>query len=194
MSDIIYVTEDDLKFESISDFKWCMKRGGEVQFIWKGITYCCFGCLIPKDDSQAKMFIAQSGPAEKTSWTEKWCDTADELLEYMVGSDCLRDVITQVAVIERTIEVSTLMIWIFTGVWWPFAVGMAAVIALGVLISARYFTNTVYICPECHSRFRPRLREALFARHTPNTRRLNCIHCGHHGFCIETFGKENEVC
>ncbi len=102
---VIYAnnTPESDRFETISDFKWCMKRGGEVQFIWKGITYCCFGCLIPKDDSQAKMFIAQSGSAEKTSWTEKWCDTADELLEYMVGSDRLRDVITQVTVIERTI-------------------------------------------------------------------------------------------
>ncbi len=106
----------------------------------------------------------------------------------------LRSIMLILGFVMDAIEVSTLMIWIFTGVWWPFAVGMAAVIALGVLISAMYFTNTVYICPECHSRFRPRLREALFARHTPNTRRLNCIHCGHHGFCIETFGKENEVC
>lgn len=29
--------------------------------------------------------------------------TADEALTYMIGDDCLRDVITQVTVIERTI-------------------------------------------------------------------------------------------
>jgi len=34
---------------------------------------------------------------------EKWCDTADEVLEYMVEDDRLRDVITQVTVWDRTI-------------------------------------------------------------------------------------------
>ena len=32
-----------------------------------------------------------------------WGDTADEILEYIVGGDRLRDVITQVKVIDRTI-------------------------------------------------------------------------------------------
>ena len=35
--------------------------------------------------------------------TEKLCDTSDEVLEYMVGSDRLRDVITQVTVLDRSI-------------------------------------------------------------------------------------------
>ena len=35
--------------------------------------------------------------------TEKVCETADDALEYMLGEDRLRDVITKVNVIERTI-------------------------------------------------------------------------------------------
>ncbi len=35
--------------------------------------------------------------------TEKVCETSDEALEYMVGEDRLRDVITQVNVSARTI-------------------------------------------------------------------------------------------
>ncbi len=96
-------TPESDRFVTISDFKDCMIRGGEVRFCWGGITYCCFGCLIPKGGSEAKMFIAQSGPAAESRWTEKWCDNADEVLEYLVGHDRLRDVITQVTVIERTI-------------------------------------------------------------------------------------------
>lgn len=34
---------------------------------------------------------------------KKVCDTADKVLEYMVGDDRLRDVITQVTVLSRTI-------------------------------------------------------------------------------------------
>ncbi len=92
------------------------------------------------------------------------------------------------------IEVSTLMIWIFKGVWWPFALGMLLVTGLGICISYLYYGHTVYICPECHIVFRPKLRDSFCARHTPNTRKLHCPNCGHHGFCVETYGKENEVC
>ncbi len=92
------------------------------------------------------------------------------------------------------IEVSTLMLWIFKGIWWPFALGMVAVVALGIGISAVYFQHTVFICPECHSIFKPRLAQSFWARHTPNTRKLTCTHCGHHGFCVETYGKESEAC
>ena len=35
----------NLNFESISDFKWCMKYGGEVQFDWKGKRYGVFSKL-----------------------------------------------------------------------------------------------------------------------------------------------------
>ncbi len=106
----------------------------------------------------------------------------------------LRIIMLVLGFVMDAIEVSTLMLWIFTGACWPFAVGMVAVIALGVSISAMYFRNTAYICPECHSVFKPGLRESFFARHTPNTRRLTCTHCGHYGFCIETYGKEKDVC
>ncbi len=92
------------------------------------------------------------------------------------------------------IEVSTLMLWILRGIWWPFALGMAVVVALGVYISVIYFGSTVYICPECHDIFRPKLREALFARHTPCTRKLTCPGCGYQGFCVETYGKESDLC
>lgn len=96
--------------------------------------------------------------------------------------------------IMDAIEVSTLMLWIFKGIWWPFALGMVAVVALGVGISTLYFRRTVYICPECHSIFRPGLSESFWARHTPNTRKLTCTQCGHYGFCVETYGKDETVC
>ena len=90
-------------FQSISDFKWCMCRGGEVQFEWNGIMYCCFGCISQSPGTKPRMAIAQAGSEELNARTEKWYDTADELLEYMVGEDRLRDVITKVKVWERTI-------------------------------------------------------------------------------------------
>ncbi len=96
-------TPEQNRFTSISDFKWSMKCGGEVQFIWNGVNYCCFGHITPKHSAERKMLICQAGAGEEIERTEKWCDTADEVLEYRVGHDRLRDVITQVTVIERTI-------------------------------------------------------------------------------------------
>ncbi|MUU12849.1 MAG: hypothetical protein EP146_16590 [Oscillibacter sp.] len=87
---------EDNRFKTISDFKQCMRRGGEVQFEWNGVLYCCFGCISPAADAAPKMVICQAGSVEVNTRTEKWCDTADEILEYMVGGDRLRDVITQV--------------------------------------------------------------------------------------------------
>ncbi len=106
----------------------------------------------------------------------------------------LRIIMLILGFLMDALQVSTLMIWFFTGVWWPFAAGMTAALLLGVYISALYFTSTAYICPECHSVFKPELTEAFFARHTPNTRRLTCSHCGRHGFCVETYGKDTESC
>lgn len=91
------------RFKSISDFKWCMLCGGEVEFDWKGVSYCCFGCVCPQPGQAPRMVISQAGTAEVNGSTERWGDTPDEILEYMVGDDRLRDVITQVTVWSRTI-------------------------------------------------------------------------------------------
>lgn len=81
---------------------------------------------------------------------------------------------------------------ITTGNWWPMLGYVLIGIPYGVAISFYYFKRVGYICPNCHTLFRPRFKEAFFANHTPTLRKLTCTHCGHHGFCIETYGKEEE--
>ncbi len=85
-------TTEQNRFVTISDFKWCMRQGGEVDFEWKNkrysITHRTFGISISEANKQE---------------TEKICKDADEVLEYMVGEDRLRDVITKVTVWNRTI-------------------------------------------------------------------------------------------
>ncbi len=94
---------EDNRFKTISDFKQCMRRGGEAEFEWNGIMYCCFGCVEDPVSRRTRMLISQAGSVEVNTRTEKWCDSADEVLEYTVGNDRLRDVITQVKVWSRTI-------------------------------------------------------------------------------------------
>ena len=106
----------------------------------------------------------------------------------------LRIRITIVGLLADAIELGTLIYWIQTGIWWPFAVGMVcAVIPIGVWISLYYFRRVAYICPQCHQVFKPAFREAFWANHTPRTRKLTCPECGHKGFCVEVFGQEEQA-
>ncbi len=83
---------------------------------------------------------------------------------------------------------AAILLWIIKGIWWPFVVWVILVIPFGIWVSKYYYRNTAYICPQCHEVFRPAFREAFFANHTPKTRKLTCIKCGHRGFCVETYG------
>lgn len=102
----------------------------------------------------------------------------------------LRWTMLGVGLVLEVIEWGTIIFWIKTGTWWPFALGMSVVVAGSGWISWYYFKNAAYICPKCHEVFRPRFKEAFWANHTPTTRKLTCPCCGHKGFCVETYGGE----
>ena len=86
------------------------------------------------------------------------------------------------------LEVTGIVLWIVTGIWWPFVIYLLLAVPFGILISRYYFRRVAYLCPQCHTVFRPALKEAFFARHTPSARKLTCTCCGYHGFCVETLG------
>ncbi|MBO5097296.1 MAG: MerR family transcriptional regulator [Agathobacter sp.] len=81
---------------------------------------------------------------------------------------------------------------IATGIWWPVVVYLIAVVPYGFWISNYYFKRVAYICPECHAVFEPNFKEAFWANHTPTLRKLTCTSCGHKGFCIEIYKKEEK--
>ena len=86
----------------------------------------------------------------------------------------------------------SIIIWIVKGIWQPFVVWVLVAAVWGTLISRYYFNHVKYICPECHEVFKPMLKEAFFANHTPTTRKLTCTGCGHKGFCVEIWGGDKE--
>ena len=79
----------------------------------------------------------------------------------------------------------SIILWITKGIWWLFVVWAVIAVIYGILISRYYFKNVSYICPQCHTVFRPAFKEAFFAKHTTVARKLTCTSCGHNGFCME---------
>lgn len=102
------INNEEDRFKTISEFKWCMRFHGEVEFKWKGKSYSIThpegrinigeGCY----EKDGKYYNVNSH-TEYSPNDDMWGDTADEILEYIVSGDKLRDVITQVEVIVRTI-------------------------------------------------------------------------------------------
>ena len=91
------------------------------------------------------------------------------------------------------LEWTMLLLWIFRGIWWPFVLVIVIGLPVGFWIACRYLRQVEYICPQCHEVFRPALKEALFANHSRMwMRKLTCTRCGHHGFCVEVYERENE--
>ncbi len=86
-------------------------------------------------------------------------------------------------------EIAAIVLWIVKGIWWPFVLWIVVDILLGIWLVNYYYKRAAYICPACHTVFKPKLKEFIFSKHTPNTRKLTCTHCNHHGFCVEVYGK-----
>ena len=102
----------------------------------------------------------------------------------------LRATLILTAIPLEIIEWLTIILWITKGIWWPFVIYTLLAIIYGVWVSRYYFKRVAYICPECHEIFKPKMREAFWAPHTPTLRKLTCTCCGYKGFCVETYRKE----
>lgn len=68
------------------------------------------------------------------------------------------------------------------------------VVVLIVILVAIYliFRNLFYICLSCHTRFRPRFFDFLFAMHFPRSRELRCPHCGIQRYQLELLNERKK--
>ena len=88
-------------------------------------------------------------------------------------------------ILADLLEIAGLVLWIVKGIWQPFVAGLLLAGMISALITRYYYRNTQYLCPACGTRFRPRVKEFLFSKHTPKTRKLTCSHCGKKDYCVE---------
>ena len=86
---------------------------------------------------------------------------------------------------------TSIVLWITNDLWWLFVIWALVAIPWGICISKYYFNHIAYICPECHEVFKPKLKEAFWAYHTPKMRRLTCPKCGRKGLCVEVYAEKD---
>ncbi len=91
-SHIIPYDSEAYRFKTISEFKTSMRYGAEVVIEWQGQEYGIW--------SENGMIRITRPEVPDESQIFK---TSDAALDYMVGNDRLRDVITKVTVLDRTI-------------------------------------------------------------------------------------------
>ena len=84
------------------------------------------------------------------------------------------------------LELAAILYGVNSGSWWPLALVLVTMIPLGVVASRYYLQSVNYRCPQCNALFKANPKEAFWASHTPNTRKLTCPQCGTKGFCVET--------
>ena len=87
---------------------------------------------------------------------------------------------------------ASIVLWITNGLWWLFSIWACVAVAWGVAVSVYYFGHVAYICPECHEIFKPKIKEALWAYHTPRMRRLTCPKCARKGLCLEVYAEKED--
>jgi len=99
MGKFIKPNPDDNTFKSIADFQDCMRRGGEVEFQYNKKIYSIIHALHPlitigKREDDNKPVIEDS---------IIHFDSSDKLLDYIIEGKKLREIITDVQVLARTI-------------------------------------------------------------------------------------------
>lgn len=144
-------------------------------------------------ESQEKMNKLEELKRELKSITQFSVESIGDIAYMMENKKKLkkvRMVMFGVGIPINIIEIAAIALWIVKGIWWPFVLWLVADIIFGIWISRYYYQHIAYICPQCHKVFKPAFKEMFWARHTPNTRKLTCTGCGHHGFCVETYGRD----
>lgn len=90
----IQVNSDDIKFESISDFKFALINVGEIEFEWNGISYVAF-----REGENEDMFFCEAYKDDEGVFFK----TVDELLDYVIDGRPLREFVTEVTVNWRNV-------------------------------------------------------------------------------------------
>lgn len=118
--------------------------------------------------------------------------TIYDISRVMEEKDKLKKMYKKMAIILiplETAEIASFVIGILKGIWIPFFLVLAVFIICTVFMVDYWYKQIEYICPECHTRFKPKKMEAVFGNHTPKLRRLTCPGCKRKIWSLEVYRK-----
>ena len=144
-----------------------------------------------KEEKLDKLRELKNGLKTKTSFSLESIGDIALLMENKKKLKKMRMMMILTGIPVTALQWFSIIFWIVRGLWWPFVIWVLVAIPWGILVTRYYFGHVKYICPECHEVFKPSMKEAFWANHTPATRKLTCTACGHKGFCVEVWGGDN---
>lgn len=68
---------------------------------------------------------------------------------------------------------------------WILIVGLIIILTGAAILTAAYYKEVAYICPNCQTKFVPQFKQFFFAKHTPKLRKLTCPNCHEKSYCLE---------
>lgn len=148
------------------------------------------------NDREAKLHAAEQLKKELNSLDSFSVESIQDIAYKMENSKKLRKVHMNLlawGLVIDLIEVATLVYGFVKGNWIPFIIALPIMILMAVFLSKYYFDSTAYICPSCHTVFKPKLWSAFWAAHTPKTRRLTCPNCREKSYCAETYDNDYDM-
>ncbi|MBR6390802.1 MAG: MerR family transcriptional regulator [Lachnospiraceae bacterium] len=145
-----------------------------------------------KEEKLGKLRELKNGLKTKTSFSLESIGDIALLMENKKKLKKMRMMMILTGIPVTALQWFSIIFWIVRGIWWPFVIWVLVAIPWGILVSRYYFGHVKYICPECHEVFKPSMKEAFWANHTPATRKLTCTACGHKGFCVEVWGGDEK--
>lgn len=93
-------------FESLDDFRWSLECGAEIVFEWNDNSFGAFKYMRKTPDSPEQYFVGPSDSTRKQypeKYEDYYADTVDEILEYEIDGDKLRDIVTKITVTWRNL-------------------------------------------------------------------------------------------
>lgn len=120
-------------------------------------------------------------------------ESIHDISTIMAEKKQLRTMYKRMAIVSIPLEIAeiaTFIIGIIKGVWLPFAVTMGLLLVCAWFMVSYWYKRISYICPECHTEFKPKKKEAFLAFHTAKTRKLTCPCCSRKIWCLELYREE----
>lgn len=159
--------------------------------------------LEQQEQNLQKELTEKKKQLEKLEELSRWLQQANDFSVESIGDIAcimenkknlrkMRTVMLCVGIASEIVEVASIILWAVKGIWWPFIISLLITAGVALWMIPYYYKRTRYICPKCHTDFKPNKSQFFWATHTPTTRKLTCTHCGHKSYCVEIYDESLE--